>query len=116
MLLAGLAEGVLGYFRDWRFVLPALRSTNPDHRLAGVACLAFLWEHQAHRDLNRLALEDPEPGIRQAALWAYAFSHGTEVADLCLKVMRTEHDARARSFAEELHGMVSRGEGSFWRM
>jgi len=67
-----LASRELGYLRDPAFVLPT-QSSSFEVRLATIACLAFLWSDEGTSRLKDAALHDHEPGVRQSALWAYAF-------------------------------------------
>jgi len=82
---ASLCIWELGRLRDRRFVLPELRSTDAGKRLAAVACCAFLQSEEGTACLGRLAVSDPDPGVRRAALWAYGFSGGERAIELLLQ-------------------------------
>jgi hypothetical protein len=64
LLQAALASRELGRLRDPRFVFPALTAKSFETRLAGVACLAFVWSDEGTARLKRMAEEDPDPGVR----------------------------------------------------
>ncbi len=99
LMLAGLAEHELGFLRDVRFVLPGLQAPAFDIRLAAVACLAFLWTDDARSALRSVALHDPEPGVRRAALWAYGFARGTDPVGLAHEML---HDGETHPLVDAL--------------
>jgi hypothetical protein len=101
VMQAGLARFNLCRLRDERFVFPALKSANYEHRFAAVACLAFLWSAEGTKVLRRVALEDVEPGVRKAALWAYFFSCGEDDGVL-ESVLKTESSPLVRGMAQKL--------------
>ena len=65
-----LAKMELGNLRDVRFIIPVLQSKNFGERLSAVACLAFLQNEEGNKYLLKTAIEDFDPNIRQAAVWA----------------------------------------------
>lgn len=69
-------------------------------RLAAIACLAFLPATRGNQRLRRIAIDDPEPGVRQAALWAYGFAGGADAENLLSERARDDRDARVRRFAQ----------------
>jgi hypothetical protein len=84
-VLAELARNELASVRDPQPAIVSLGSEEPDHRLAAVACLAFLWgTRSAHHLLTTIEVE-PEPGVREAALWAYGFAGSSTAADEVLR-------------------------------
>jgi len=99
VLHAGLAEHELGPLRDQRFIFPALRDRSTDVRLIAVACLAFVWSEEGHAQLRDAALGDPDPGIRQSALWAYGFSGGAAARELCDTVRADDPSRDVRDLA-----------------
>lgn len=60
LLQAALASQEMGRLRDPRFVFPALAATSFESRLAGVACLAFVWSDEGTAKLKLMAEEDPD--------------------------------------------------------
>jgi hypothetical protein len=70
-------------------------------RLAGVACLAFLWSVEGNKSLRQIAVEDPEPGVRQSALWAYGFANGEGAFKLASWQAKDDISSQVRSFAEK---------------
>jgi hypothetical protein len=91
----------LGRLRDPRFVYPGLRAPDVRHRLAAVACLAYLPSGRGNQRLRRLAIDDPEAGVRQAALWAYAVAGGPDAEALLAERLADDVDARVRRFLHQ---------------
>ena len=106
-LQAMLASRELGYLRDPAFVLPGLNARSFEVRLAAVACLAFLWSGEGINRLKEAALQDHEPGVRQSALWAYAFAGGSEARSLFAKAVRDDPNHRVQEFASQALTMDS---------
>jgi HEAT repeat protein len=104
---------LIEYLRDVRFVLPVLESVSIEHRLLGVACLAFLWSDEGNERLRKLITEDPEPGVRQSALWAYGFAGGDEAIEVFRERERNDRNLRVRKYAKEVLDLSNR---SWWRM
>jgi len=98
-LQAMLAEKILERLRDDRFVFPALKSKNYEDRLVGVSCLAFLSSENGNKLLRKLALRDPEAGVRKSALWAYGFAGGVGAQELVSDRARDDEDRFVREFA-----------------
>lgn len=98
-LQAMLASRELGYLRDPEFVIPGLESHSFEVRLAAVACLAFLWSDEGISRLRDAASQDHEPGLRQSALWAYAFAGGTDARTLFENTERADPNDRVQQFA-----------------
>lgn len=98
-LQAMLASRELGYLRDPAFVLPGLKARSFEVRLAAVACLAFLWSDEGISRLKDAALLDHEPGVRQSALWAYAFAGGAGARRLFAKAVRDDPNHLVQEFA-----------------
>jgi len=96
---AMLASSELGALRDTRFVIPALSSPNADERLGAVACLAFLQNEEGNKSLFECALNDPDPNIRKAGIWAYAFTSQSEAKDLAAQIAGTDLNSSVRDFA-----------------
>ena len=110
-LQAMLASNELGFLRDPRFVFPALESTNFEMRLAGVACLAFLWSDEGNRWLRHIAVADPDPGVRQSALWAFGFASYQEALKLASHVAENDINPNVRAFAIKL---IEASETELW--
>jgi len=98
---AMLACNELGRLRDPRFVIADLESKSFEARLACVACLAFLWSDEGNKRLRDIAVKDPDPGVRQSALWAYGFAGGKESFELLSNQERNDPHAQVRVFAKE---------------
>jgi hypothetical protein len=110
-LQAMLASNELGFLRDPRFVFPALESTNFETRLAGVACLAFLWSDEGNRWLRHIAIADPDPGVRQSALWASGFAGYQEALKLASCVAENDINPNVRAFAIKI---IEASETELW--
>ena len=107
---AHFARNELGWLRDSRFILPILSSKNFNERLAAVSCLAFLWSDEGRERLRELATTDPDPGVRQSALWAYGFSKGENAPGLLSSRVTKDTDACVRDFALR----CLEADGDFW--
>jgi hypothetical protein len=101
-LQARFARNELGLLRDPRFIFPALVSSDFHQRLIGVSCLAFLWSDEGNVQLRRLAVEDPDPGVRQSALWAYWFSNSDDGWELIKRKAQDDPDEIVWSFAQNV--------------
>ena len=100
-LLAALASHELGLLRDPRFVYPALGAKSFETRLAGIACLAFLWSDEGNDQLKAMTETDPDPGVRQSALWAYGFAGGKGARELLRHKSKNDMSDRVREFARQ---------------
>lgn len=96
------ARNELGLLRDPRFIFPALVSSDFHQRLLGVSCLAFLWSDEGNVQLRRLAVEDPDSGVRQSALWAYWFSNNDDGWKLIERRAQDDREEIVRSFAQHI--------------
>lgn len=112
-LQATLAGNELGRLRDPRFVLPALDSEDFNARLATVACLAFLGLESCEGRLRALVFDDPDPGVRQSALWAYGFAGATDAHDLLVNRRKDDKDRRVRAFARDV---LQASKDSWWSL
>lgn len=101
-LQATLARNELGHLRDPRFVLPAADSEDFNTRLSAVACLAFLRCEAGNERLLSILANDPDPGVRQSALWAYGFSGAADAQEILASRSKEDADVRVRAFAHEL--------------
>ncbi|MDT4956119.1 MAG: hypothetical protein QOJ02_4257 [Acidobacteriota bacterium] len=111
--LARTARVELGLLRDVRFVFPALQAEDVRARLVATACLAFLWSDEGKEHLRRLAVEDPEPGIRQSALWAYGFAGGTDMQELLIERSNKDMNVHVRTFAKKAMNLDEKGWWAF---
>jgi hypothetical protein len=110
-LQAMIASTQLGTLRDARFIFPVLKVESFEQRLAGVACLAFLQTGEALEVLRRVAIDDPSPSMRQAALWACGFSGAEGLQGLVQHAIENDPSDRVRHFAAStLHSDA----GSWW--
>jgi len=109
-LQARFARNELGLLRDPRFIFPALVSSDFHRRLIGVSCLAFLWSDEGNVQLKRLAVEDPDPGVRQSSLWAYWFSNNEDGWELINRRAQDDPDEIVWSFAQ--HVILESTQGS----
>lgn len=112
-LQAMLADSELGLLRDPHFIFPALESKVFEIRLAGVACLAFLWSDEGNERLRGIALNDSDPGVRQSALWAYGFACGEGAREMLVDKAQNDPNNRVREFASQ--ALEADGE-SWWKM
>lgn len=112
-LQAMLASNELGRLRDTRFVFPALESNSFETRLAGIACLAFLWSAEGNECLRKIAVEDGEPGVRQSALWAYGFAGASDVQELLFERSRNDDNVSVRDFANNAMSLDEKGWWAF---
>jgi len=94
------ARDELGWLRDVRYVIPAMRSQDIRIRLSGIACLAFLWSEEGNEYLRQTAVADSEPGVRQSALWAYGFAAGKDISELLHERSISDASSHVRSFAK----------------
>lgn len=100
-LQAMLAGNNLGLLRDIKFVLPGLLSHDYNERLITIACLAFLQDKEAIDHLYNLSLKDIDGGVRESALWAFAFLGGN-IKQLIAKVKSTETSVQVLDFTKRL--------------
>ncbi|MCA1633044.1 MAG: hypothetical protein LC802_04810 [Acidobacteria bacterium] len=98
-LQAHFARNELGWLRDPRFIYPALYSEDFNERLIAVSCLAFLWSVEGNKHLRSMAAGDPDPGVRQSALWAYGFADRVNAFELFSIRAQEDPDPSVREFA-----------------
>jgi hypothetical protein len=110
---AMLASNELGHLRDPRFILPALTEKSYETRLAGIACLAFLWSDQGNKHLRYIAINDQDPGVRQSALWAYSFAGGQDTSKLLKSRGANDPNAHVREFSRRV---IEASQVSWWLM
>lgn len=101
-LQARFARNELGLLRDPRFIFPALVSSDFHQRLIGVSYLAFVWSDEGNKQLRHLAVEDPDPGVRQSALWAHGFSNNDDGWELIKHRAEDDTTEFVRSFAQTI--------------
>jgi hypothetical protein len=111
---AMIARNELGDFRSPDPVVAALRAGSLDERLAAVSCLAFLQCVAALGDLRRAAEADPEPGVRNAALWAYGFAGGGDAEALLELRAADDPDAFVRNMALSALNTIREDERRWW--
>lgn len=98
-VLAGLARGELAFVRDPQPAIVSLRSEDPDQRLTAVACLAFLWSPESAYHLLTTTQMEPEPGVREAALWAHGFAGGPAATEVLRRHAADDSSPQVRQFA-----------------
>lgn len=108
---AMLASSHLGWLRDDRFIFPVLKLKSFEERLIGVACLAFLQTRKSREQLRKIAVEDPSPAVREAALWACGFAKVEGAADLFVSRCTDETNPSVRMFAE---AALNKDDASWW--
>jgi len=108
-LQAMLASNELGWLRDPRFVFPALASKSFEARLAGVACLAYLHSEEGNEQLRRLAVEDPDAGVRQSAVWAYGFANGSRALDFVRERRNQDINTHMQTFLDTALQITEKG-------
>lgn len=91
----------LGLLRDVNFVLPGLLSEDYEIRLITVSCLAFLQDEKALEPLFSIALNDQDAGVRESAIWAYAFLGGN-VKKLSKEVIKRETNTQVLEFLSKV--------------
>lgn len=111
--MARTARDELGMLRDVRFVFPALQAEDLKARLVATACLAFLWSDEGNECLRRLAVEDPEPGLRQSALWAYGFAGGRDMQEILMDRGDKDVNVHVRTFAKKAMNLDEKGWWAF---
>ena len=94
---ATMVRDNLGLLRDINFVLPALSSVNYNERLIAVSCLAFLQDEKAIEPLYSIALYDQDAGVRESAIWAYAFLGGN-IKKLATEIRKGETNEKVLEF------------------
>lgn len=108
-LQATLAANELGLLRDHRFIFPGLEAKSFEIRLAAIACLAFLWSDDGNEQLRLAAMNDPDAGVRQSALWAYGFASGEDAQELVRERRCNDANVHVRTFAEKAMQLDERG-------
>lgn len=102
LFLMGLAAPEVGLLRDATYIYPAAKLADPDARLLGVACLAFVQSLVGNELLKDTAMRDPEPGLRASALWAYRFAGGEWGRELACVMGRHDPSEEVREFAAQV--------------
>lgn len=95
------AAGELGRLRDASVVRHGLQSGTADGRIVAAACLAFLGDKLSLDTLRDLLTGDPEPGVRESALWAYGFLGGESAVALAAQIASDDPAAYVRAFAAD---------------
>ena len=111
---AAIARHELDRLRDPRFILPGLASPRYVERLAAVACAAFCWSTAGTVALASLAREDVDPGVRQAAAWAFGFAGGSGAVALLQTLADNDSSGQVRAFARRALTSVERHTGGWW--
>ncbi len=78
-----------------------MKSNNYETRLIAVACLIFL-DYENKDILFKLASEDKDVGVRQAALYGYAFLKGDKLSGLLRFVENNESNEQVLQLAEKI--------------
>jgi hypothetical protein len=91
VLFAQIARQELGHLRDTRFIRAGLSHPRFDARMASAAALAFLpGDAETDERLARTVVEDPDAGVRRAALWAYGAAARPGLQELLQRVLEFE--------------------------
>ncbi len=98
---AAMVRDNLGLLCDLNFVLPALSSVNFNERLVAVSCLAFLQDQNAIGYLFETCLNDLDAGVRESAIWAYAFLGGN-IKTLAAEVRKGEKNVTVLEFLAKI--------------
>ncbi len=98
---AAMVRDNLGLLRDVNFVLPALSSVNFSERLIAVSCLAFLQDQNVIEHLFKTCLNDLDAGVRESAIWAYAFLGGN-IKTLAAEVRKGEKNEKVLEFLAKI--------------
>lgn len=109
---AGMTRANLGLLRDINFILPAISSEDYKERLAAVSCLAFLQDKKAIQYLFDTCLNDSDSGVRESAIWAFAFLGG-KVKNLAVEIRKIEKDRKVLEFLEKVE---KRNSAELWFM
>jgi hypothetical protein len=96
-----------------RFIIPVLKRKSFEDRLTGVACLAFLQSDKGNQRLKEVAISDPNPSVRQSALWACGFTGVGGIRDLLNKRSKEDLSDSVRNFAKEA---LEQDGTSWWAM
>lgn len=91
----------LGLLRDINFVIPGLQSPDYNERLITISCLAFLQNKKALNSLKKVCLKDEDAGVRESAIWAYAFIGGN-IKKLALKIRKKEQHIEVLEFLKRV--------------
>ena len=102
--------------RDSRFVYPAARSPIFEERIKAVACLAFLWSEEGIGLLRDMILTDPEPSVRQSALWGYGFAGGEGAHGLLQMRAESDPDSRTRAVFMAMQACLEVNNGLWWKV
>ncbi|HMF56418.1 MAG TPA: hypothetical protein VK619_08750 [Pyrinomonadaceae bacterium] len=57
--------------------------------------------------------DDPDPGVRQSALWAYDFAGGEGAREMLVNKSQNDPNYRTRGFAKQ---ELEADDGSWWKM
>lgn len=104
-------EREVGDLRDERFVQCALRSSSPDERITAAFVLAFFPTSSARAALRVAASADTHVGVRETAMWAYAFAGGEDAEELLQELAQSDPSPIIRRAARELLPHMRTG---FW--
>lgn len=112
VLFAQIARQELGPLRDVRFIQAGLSHPRFDARMASAAALAFLpGDPESDERLARAALQDPDAGVRRAALWAYGASDRPGQPELLHRVLEGE---RHRDVIALARSALAESEPVWW--
>jgi hypothetical protein len=111
-----VAKRQLGDCRDPHLFLSVLSHGTLEERLLAAGCLAFLWSDSGRAALRRAAVSDPEPGVRQVALWAFGFSHGEGAVALLRNRASFDPSPVVREFAHTSLVTVEQDPKGWWAL
>jgi hypothetical protein len=103
----------VGELRDERYLVAALLAGDAGERLVAAAALAFTAGDAGREALRRAAAEDPLPGVRERALWAYGFAGSPDALTALADAAARDSSERVRQFAR---AALAAGERAWWRV
>lgn len=102
--------------RDPRFVVPALNNPSLEARLIAVGSLAFLGHLESVPLLRTAAIEDPQPGVRRAALWALGVLGAEGIEEFLAQRAAADDAPMVRSFVVEAQSRAAASKGGWWHV
>lgn len=111
---AMLASAQLGNWRAPTPLLVDLDNPDPEHRLAAIACSAFLACPASLARLRRMAESDAEPGLRLSAVWALGIAEAPGADRLVHGMANGDDDPWVRDTASRFAAAAAQADGRGW--